>query len=197
MLESIHNLSTVNLFYEYKIISKNGIVKENKKDISRSFLSNFAKCLFAALFKEIFNDVTDVNGNTFRPRINTTSSGTFDANKSAGNIDIYFSASADDGTLSFNDYKLNNILGNLTRVVGYPQYVKETGSDFLQYRITEKYLHTGTDINIYSSALYYKNVIDSEGRPRQVMFIKDIYNPPIFLPSNHIIEFSYIIRIQL
>jgi len=197
MLESIHNLSTVNLFYEYKIINKNGIVKENKKDISRSFLSNFAKCLFGALFKEYFSDVIDVNGNTFTLRINTTNSWTFDAIKSAGNIDIYFSASADDGTLSFNDYKLNNILGDLTRIVGYPQYVKETGSDFFQYRITEKYLYAGTDTNIYASALYYRSVIDTGGGQRQVMFIKDIYNPAIVLPSNHIIEFSYIIRIQL
>jgi len=195
MLSKLHDNKTIDLFLEAKLI-KEDKVYFSLKQRSKSFLYNFAAVLFNSMFAKNLT-CKDVAGATFTPRISSSGYHPFVFVAGENNTYIVLSNSTNDQTLNFNDYRINTPLANLTVVSGYPKYEIETGTNYINLKITDKWTYTGSDTIITASALYYRAVVDTAGTSRQVMFAKDVFDPAIELQGNSLIEWSYIIKISL
>jgi hypothetical protein len=195
MLSQLHNNKTIDLILDVKLI-KNGKIYFSLNRIAESFLYNFGVVLFNSMF---YRNLTckDITGSTFTPRSANTGNIPFIFRYNEGNTYIVLSNSSTDQVLSFNDFKINIPLTNITVVSGYPQYNIDSGSNYLSLKIVDKWTYTGSDTSITASALYYKGVYDTSGTERQVMLAKDVFDPSIDLQNNSLIEWSYIIKISL
>jgi hypothetical protein len=195
MLSRIHDNKTIDLFLDVKLIKK-GLIYFSLNRKSESFLYNFAAVLFNAMFAKnlVCKDVTGVS---FTPRSANSGYVPFALIGNEGNTYIVLSNSTVDQSLAFDDYKINNPLGNLTVVSGYPKYDIEVGTNFVALKIIDKWTYTGTNTSITASALYYTIVYDTAGNSRKVMLAKDVFDPAINLEANSLIEWSYIIKIAL
>jgi len=190
-----NNHFAIELFLDVKFIKDGKVyLAINKK--AESLLRQFAAALINAMFG-LGAPCKNVNNVSFTPRTSTSSSGTFAFTSGPGNTYIVLSANTADQTLSFDDYKIQYSLGNLTRLSGHPQYILGTGSDYLQVRVKDKWTYTGSDTSITASALYYKLVYDTSDSSHQVMLAKDVFNPALSLQQNSLIDWSYIIRVSL
>jgi hypothetical protein len=190
-----NNHFAIELFLDVKFIKDGKIyLAINKK--AESLLKQFASALINAMFS-LGATCKDVNNTSFTPRTSTASAGTFHFYIGEGSTYIVLSNNTADQTLSFDDYKIQYPLGNLTTHSGFPQYGLETGSDYSQARISDRWTYTGSDTSITASALYYKNVIDTSGSYHPVMLAKDVFNPALNLQQNSLIDWSYIIRVSL
>jgi hypothetical protein len=190
-----NNHFAIELFLDAKFI-KNGKIylAINKK--AESLLRQFASALINAMFN-LSATCKDINNVSFTPRTSSGSAGTFSLISGENNTYIVLSNNTADQTLSFDDYKIQYPLGNLTVQSGFPSYTLETGSDYSQVKIRDKWIYTGSDTSITASALYYRNVIDTSNVQRQVMLAKDVFDPSLDLQQNSLIDWSYIIRVSL
>jgi hypothetical protein len=195
MLNQLHDNKTIDLFIDVKLLKDNNIYFSLYRK-SESFLLNFAAVLFNSMFATNLT-CKDVSGNNITPRPSTYSQGSFEFRRGEGNTYIVISNSTTDQTLTLTDHKLNAVIPNRTVVSGFPQYVVESGTNHVSYKVTEKWAYVGSDTIITASALYYSGVIDTTLNYRQVMLAKDVFNPEIELQSNSLIEWSYIIKISL
>jgi hypothetical protein len=190
-----NNHFAIELFLDAKFI-KNGKIylAINKK--AESLLKQFASALLNTMFNRTAT-CKDVNGTSFTPRTSSVSGGTFNFTTGEGATYIVLSNNTADQTLSFDDYRIQYPLSNLTVQSGFPSYTLETGSDYSQVRIQDRWVYSGSDTSITASALYYKYVIDGGGTSRQVMFAKDVFDPSLELKQDSQIDWSYIIRVSL
>jgi hypothetical protein len=195
MPSQLHNNKTIDLILDVKLI-KNGKIYFSLNRIAESFLYNFGVVLFNSMFNKNLT-CKDITGATFTPRSAYTGITPFIFRANEGNTYIVLSNSSTDQVLSFNDFKINTPLTNITVVSGYPQYNIDSGSNHLSLKIVDKWTYTGSDTSITASALYYKGVYDTSGNERQVMLAKDVFDPAIDLQNNSLIEWSYIIKISL
>jgi hypothetical protein len=190
-----NNHFAIELFLDVKFIKDGKIyLAINKK--AESLLKQFASALINAMFG-LSATCKDIGNSNITLRQSTSSAGTFNLMSGEGNTYIVLSNNTADQTLSFDDYKIQYPLSNLTVQSGFPSYTLETGSDYSQVKIRDKWVYSGSDTSITASALYYKNVIDTGGANRQVMLAKDVFNPALNLQQNSLIDWSYIIRVSL
>jgi hypothetical protein len=190
-----NNHFAIELFLDVKFIKGSKVyLAINKK--AESLLKQFASALINAMFGTSAT-CKDVNNTNLTPRQSTSSAGTFALVQGEGNTYIVLSNNTADQTLSFNDYGIQYPLSNLITQSGFPAYTLETGSDYSQVRIRDKWVYTGSNTSITASALYYKNVISTGGASYQVMLAKDVFNPALDLQQNSLIDWSYIIRVSL
>ena len=190
-----NNHFAIELFLDVKFIKDGKIyLAINKK--AESLLRQFASSLINALFN-LGATCKDINNTSFTPRQSTSNAGTFALAGGETQTYIVLSNNTADQTLSFDDYKIQYPLGNLVVQSGFPVYTLETGSDYSQVRIRDKWVYSGSDTSITASALYYKNIYDTSNSLHQVMFAKDVFNPALNLQQNSLIDWSYIIRISL
>jgi hypothetical protein len=195
MLSKLHDNKKIDLFLDVKLIKDNKVYF-NLNRRAESFLYNFAAILFNAMFKKGLA-CKDIAGNAFTPRSSYSGYISFEFQPGEGNTYIVLSNSTTDQTLTFNDYKINTLLSNLSIVTGYPVYLVETGESYVNLKITDKWTYTGSDTEITASALYYSYVYDISNNGRKVMLAKDVFDPAIVLQANSLIEWSYIIKISL
>jgi len=185
------NHFAIELYLDVKFIKDSKIyLAINKK--AESLLKHFFVPLTQAIFG-ITSTCKDITGASFNP----SSSNTFVISTGEGNTYIVLSNNTADQTLSFDDYKIQYPLGNLTVQPGFPRYTLEGGVNDMQVRIRDKWVYSGSDTSITASALYYKTVYDVNGYAHQVMFAKDVFNPALELRQNSLIDWSYIIKISL
>jgi hypothetical protein len=190
-----NNHFTIELFLDVKFIKGSKVyLAINKR--AESLLKQFASALINAMFGTSAT-CKDTGGSNITPRQSTSSAGTFALSSGEGNTYIVLSNNTADQTLSFDDYRIQYPLGNLTIQVGFPSYTLESGSDYMQVRIRDKWVYTGSNTSITASALYYKSVISTDGGSYKVMLAKDVFNPALDLQQNSLIDWSYIIRISL
>jgi len=190
-----NNCFAIGLYLDVKFIKDEKIYFSiNKK--AESLLRQFASALFSAVF-DANTTCKDVAGATFTPRKSSSNTLTFMFASGYGNTYIVLSTDTSDQSLTFDDYKLNSFASGLSLLSGYPVYTLETGSDYSQFRIQQKWTYSGLDTFITASALYYHKVYDTSGNAHQVMIAKDVFNPALQLKQNSLIDWSYIIRISL
>jgi hypothetical protein len=195
MHSQLHDNNTIDLFLDVKLIKNNDVYFSlNRK--AESFLYTFGAVLFNSMFNKTLL-CKDIGGSYFTPRSATSGSIPFMFGSGENNTYIVLSSSTSDQTLNFGDYKITVPLGNLTCVPGNPQYNIESGSDYLNLKIIDKWIYAGSNTVITASALYYKTVYDTSGNGHQVMLAKDVFDPAIDLQNNSLIEWSYIIKISL
>lgn len=195
MLDRLQHNETIGLYIDVKL-TKNDKVYFSLNRKAKSFLVNFAAVLFNSMFNRNLT-CRDVNGNIFTPRVTTSSFGTFNLVFGEERTYIVLSNSTNDQTLTFNDFKINTPLQNLTVQSGYPRIVIDLGATYAILKIVSKWAYTGPDTFITASALYYTNIYDTAGNIRQVMLAKDVFDPGISLETNSMIDWSYIIKISL
>jgi hypothetical protein len=190
-----NNHFTIELYLDVKFIKDGKIyLAINKK--AESLLRQFVSALINAMFN-LGATCKDVNNVSFAPRVSASTSGTFALVSGEGNTYIVLSNNTADQTLSFDDYKIQYPLSNLTVQSGFPAYSLETGSDYSQVRVRDKWIYNGSNTSITASALYYRNVIDTSATNRVVMLAKDVFDPALDLQQYSVIDWSYIIRISL
>jgi len=195
MLGGKDNHFAIELYLDVKLIKDSKIyLAINKK--AESLLKQFASALFNAVFNTN-STCKDTSGTSFTPRQSSSGALTFNFIGGEGHTFIVLSNNTADQTLTFEDFKIQYPLGNLTVQSGFPSYTLETGSDYLQVRIRDKWTYTGSNTSITASALYYKYVYDTGNNSRQVMLAKDVFNPALDLQQNSLIDWSYIIKISL
>jgi hypothetical protein len=190
-----NNHFAIELYLDVKFIKDGKIyLAINKR--AESLLRQFASSLINAMFQTSAT-CKDATGGSLTPRGSTSSAGTFALSQGEGNTYIVLSNNTADQTLSFDDYRIQYPLSNLTVQSGFPSCTLETGSDYSQVRIKDKWVYTGSNTSITASALYYKNIISTGGGSYQVMLAKDVFNPALDLQQNSLIDWSYIIRVSL
>jgi hypothetical protein len=190
-----NNHFAIELYLDVKFIKDGEIyLAINKK--AESLLRQFVSALLNAMFN-LGATCKDINGTSFTPRLGSSSSITFNLISGEGNTYIVLSSNTADQTLSFDDFKIQYPLSNLTVQSGFPSYTLETGSDYSQVRVKDKWIYIGSNTSITASALYYKNVIATTGSSYQVMLAKDVFDPALDLQQYSVIEWSYIIRVSL
>jgi hypothetical protein len=195
MLSQLHDSETIDLFIDIKLLKDDNIYFSLYRK-AESFLLNFAAVLFNSMFATNLT-CKDVSGNNITPRPSVYNQIPFEFRMGEGNTYIVISNSTTDQTLNWTDHKLNVVISSRTLMSGFPQYRVENGTNYVSYKVIDKWAYTGSDTIITASALYYYGVIDTTQNYRQVMIAKDVFDPAIELQSNSLIEWSYIIKISL
>lgn len=181
---------------KYKVeIQKDGKVKMYC-DVSKSFVRAFGVWL-ARMFG-VNLSCFGIDGNSYTLRNSDYCSNC--TNYYWSPIQIVFSSNPNDQNLSWTNYKLASLLGNVTRALGYPQvsYVEDAMSG--QIIITDKYTYTGANTLIYAMALYGNwDVASGSFSPsyKTFMLIKDVFDPPLNLETDSVITASYQIKVQV
>jgi hypothetical protein len=190
-----NNHFAIELFLDVKFIKDGKIyLAINKK--AESLLKQFASALINAMFN-LGTTCKDIAGTSFTPRASSSSAGTFAFLGGEGYVYIVLSNNTADQTLSFDDFKIQYPLSNLVVQSGFPAYTLETGSDYSQVKIRDRWVYSGDNTSITASALYYRQVYDTAGNAHQVMLAKDVFSPALDLQQNSLIDWSYIIRVSL
>lgn len=175
----------------YKVSIVSGKKKIEIEDRSNSFLRQFG-AIIGSLFGHSSTVRNTLGQSVIIPGLSTSVDSSCRAFTS---LAILASNNPNDRFLTFEDFNIS-MVSPTTRVQGFPTNTITYFADRMEITIQDAYLYSGADSVLYAIGLRCN--IYWVGSDRGAHLIaKDIFDPPLELPSNSRIDLSYKIVVSV